>query len=148
MITQLERMKDFFGDRIDEANINISFDLPKEHVFVKGIPASIEHAMFNIVHNAIDAVEQSELKNVALELKVDNRKAYVKVKDTGMGIPEEIAFRIYDPFFTTKEIGRGVGLGLSVARTYLEDHGANIDVESLENEGTTFTITLPVEEAA
>lgn len=144
----LQNLSDFFGEKVDESGVKVSFELPDKEIFVSGIPASIEHAMFNIVHNAIDAVESTKQKYVNIVLENSGGKAVVKVSDTGVGMPEDVSFKIYDPFFTTKEIGRGVGLGLSVARSYLEEHGANIQCDSKEEEGTTFTITIPIQEAA
>lgn len=144
----LSNLSDFFGEKVDESGVKVSFDLPSESLTISGVPASIEHAMFNIVHNAIDAVEKSNRKIVNIKLEEVKGHAVVIVSDTGMGMPEDVSFKIYDPFFTTKEIGRGVGLGLSVARSYLEEHGAEIQCDSIEEEGTTFTITIPLEEAA
>jgi C4-dicarboxylate-specific signal transduction histidine kinase len=144
----LTKLSNFFGNRMDEMGVKVNFSLPEEPVFVKGVPASIEHALFNIVHNAVDAVENTAQKNVSIKMTCEGDAVEISVEDTGVGIPESALFKIYDPFFTTKEIGRGVGLGLSVARSYLEEHGAQIDCESEEEKGTVFTIKFPKQEAA
>ncbi len=65
------------------------------------------------------------------------------VRDDGSGIPADILPRLFEPFLTTKETGRGVGLGLAISRSILERHSGSIDVQSEPGRGTTFTITLP-----
>ena len=67
----------------------------------------------------------------------------VEVKDTGHGISPENLPRILEPFFTTKEVGRGTGLGLAVCYGILTEHGGSLDVQSVVGAGSTFTITLP-----
>ena len=66
------------------------------------------------------------------------------MKDNGDGIPEEYLAKIYDPFFTTKGEGKGVGLGLAVVYGIVESHGGDIEVETKVGEGTTFSVELPV----
>jgi signal transduction histidine kinase len=69
----------------------------------------------------------------------------VLINDTGGGIPEEIRRRVFDPFFTTREVGRGSGQGLAIARaTVVEKHGGNIWFEPNGTQGTTFLVSLPI----
>ena len=68
----------------------------------------------------------------------------MEVADTGSGIPADRLSRIYDPFFTTKEIGRGTGLGLSITYGILQEHGGTINCDSHVGKGTRFTLTLPL----
>ena len=67
----------------------------------------------------------------------------VKISDNGPGIPAEVLPRIWDPFFTTKDVGEGTGLGLSIVHELVERHGGTIDCETKLGEGTTFTVRLP-----
>jgi len=67
----------------------------------------------------------------------------VEISDTGVGIPEQKINEIFDPFFTTKKDGAGTGLGLSVSVGIVRKHGGDIQVSSVENKGTTFTVLLP-----
>ncbi|NIN94420.1 MAG: hypothetical protein GTO49_05500, partial [Anaerolineae bacterium] len=68
----------------------------------------------------------------------------VTFTDTGVGIPEHSLDKIFEPFFTTKKVGEGTGLGLSVSYGLIKNHGGEIKVESKDNEGTTFSVLLPV----
>ena len=70
--------------------------------------------------------------------------AMVEIGDTGSGIPAEQLSRIYDPFFTTKEIGKGTGLGLSITYGIVQEHGGTITCDSALGQGTRFTLTLPL----
>ena len=68
---------------------------------------------------------------------------FIKISDTGPGIPSQLINRVFDPFFTTKSEKGGTGLGLSIARKIVKDHNGTIEVTSKEGEGTTFKIILP-----
>jgi len=72
----------------------------------------------------------------------------LEVSDTGLGMAEEVKENIFRPFFTTKEPGRGTGLGLSTAKTIIEDNGGLIECSSVPNKGTTFYIHLPVADSS
>ena len=77
--------------------------------------------------------------------KVAGKTVTVSVTDSGQGISPENLKRIFDPFFTTKPVGEGTGLGLSISHGIVEQHGGTIAVNNIRGEGTTFTITLPVD---
>jgi len=79
-----------------------------------------------------------------VKTRQDKDNILIEVSDTGVGINSEDMNRIFDAFFTTKDSVKGVGLGLSVCYGFIEDHGGDITVDSRPDEGTTFTITLPV----
>ena len=69
------------------------------------------------------------------------------VTDTGLGIPTEVLDRIFDPFFSTKDSGKGAGLGLSISHTIVEAHHGRILLDSIEGQGATFTVVLPAASA-
>ncbi|MEO0250478.1 MAG: ATP-binding protein, partial [candidate division WOR-3 bacterium] len=108
-----------------------------------------EQVFLNLISNAKDAMERSQRKReltISTSLIRHNgwRDLEVMVRDTGDGIPQENVEKIFEPFFSTKEVGRGTGLGLSICYGIIEAHGGRIEVESKVNEGTTFRVILPI----
>jgi two-component system, NtrC family, sensor kinase len=85
---------------------------------------------------------------LSVTTRIEGGRAIAEVADTGLGIPPEQLSRIYDPFFTTKAIGRGTGLGLSITYGIVREHGGQIQVDSAVGQGTRFTVELPLAEAA
>ena len=108
--------------------------------------------ILNLIVNAIDAIKEKngnepEAKGtIVVSTRRDGDWAEISVADTGSGIPEEIHSRILDPFFTTKEVGKGSGQGLAIAYAVVVDkHGGALTFETEVGKGTTFTVRLPVE---
>jgi two-component system NtrC family sensor kinase len=103
----------------------------------------IQQVLINIILNSADAMPAGGI--LAITTQVDPGDAYVQVQfsDTGLGIPEKNLHRIFDPFFTTKGDKRGTGLGLAVSYGIIERHHGQIEVQSEEGKGTTFTVKLP-----
>ena len=102
----------------------------------------LQQVLMNLILNARDAMPHGGRLEISTESDEDS--AMVEVRDTGLGIAPEHLAKIYDPFFTTKQIGKGTGLGLAVSYGIVRDHGGHIDVESKLGEGTRFQITLPL----
>jgi PAS domain S-box-containing protein len=127
-----------------ESNIQV------ETSFDPGIPEimastnQMRQVMLNIFKNAKEAMPKGGTLIVRTN-KEDNR-IMIHIRDTGTGIPEEIRDKIFEAFFTTKQKVKGVGLGLSVCYGIIKDHGGDIKVESQEGKGTTFLISLPIQE--
>jgi signal transduction histidine kinase len=110
----------------------------------------VNQAILNIIVNAAHAIEDAQGGKgrgcIAIATWVDGSDAAISISDNGCGIPPAIVEKIYDPFFTTKEIGRGSGQGLAIARAVIVDkHHGRLDVTSKVGHGTTFTIRLPIE---
>ena len=96
----------------------------------------------NIIQNAIQAMQPSGgTISIGIE-KVEDDKVCVSIADTGSGIKKEILDKIFDPFFTTKDVGVGTGLGLSICHGIITEMGGRIEVDSKENEGSTFRVYL------
>jgi two-component system NtrC family sensor kinase len=98
----------------------------------------------NLLLNAIDAMPRGGVLTIRVAREKITGFLSIHITDTGTGIPSHILSSIFTPFFTTKPTGRGTGLGLSVSRGIIEKHGGSIEVESKVNEGTTFTVHLPI----
>lgn len=102
----------------------------------------IEQVLLNLLSNAVDAMPRGGTVRIALAGEDDDHVSFA-VSDEGVGIPEEIRDSIFDPFFSTKEIGKGTGLGLSISYGIVRDHGGDILLESQPGRGTTFRVILP-----
>src|SRR5678815_4664865 len=108
---------------------------------VQGIEHQLQQVFLNLFLNARDAMPSGGWLTVVT--RVEGDQAIAEVADTGSGIPPEQLARIYDPFFTTKAIGRGTGLGLSISYGIVREHDGTIRCESSVGQGTRFTLTLP-----
>ncbi|MBN2008054.1 histidine kinase [candidate division KSB1 bacterium] len=109
----------------------------------------INQVFLNILVNAAQAIKsqkRSELGTIHIQTCAENNHVTIKIADNGPGIPETIIDKIYEPFFTTKAVGKGTGLGLHISHEIIVDHHkGKLLVESEVDKGTTFTIDLPLE---
>jgi two-component system NtrC family sensor kinase len=108
---------------------------------VRGNENRLQQVFFNLILNARDAMPKGGW--LTLATRAEDDAVVVEIRDTGHGITPEHIRRIYDPFFTTKGIGRGTGLGLSISFGIVQEHGGAIFVESVPGQGTTFQVALP-----
>ncbi len=136
--------------RASQAGIEMNTDLPDGVAFVEANPQEMEQVFLNLMLNALDAMPNGGKLTVSaheVRERGDGEVTHVvvAVKDTGKGIPDSLRQRIFQPFFTTKEEGRGTGLGLSICHGLIQSHGGELDVESRLNEGSRFTVRLPVQ---
>jgi len=131
----------FMDKQMSEANIDIETRFEPEIPRVMGSTGQLRQVLLNIIRNAKEAMPQGGI--LSLETMRENRGVVIHIKDTGIGIPEEIRDRIFEAFFTTKHEVKGVGLGLSVCYGIIKDHGGEIHVKSEEGRGSTFSIILP-----
>jgi signal transduction histidine kinase len=118
-------------------------DLPK----VKGDAGEIQQVFFNVINNAIYAMKGSGVLTITTGA-LNNEKVEIRISDTGCGIKKEHHKRVFDPLFTTKEVGKGTGLGLSVSYGIVNKHNGTITFKTKTKEesdetGTTFIITFP-----
>jgi hypothetical protein len=122
--------------------IQVRKELASDAPIVQGIEYKLQQVFLNLFLNARDAMTRGGWLTIAT--RVDGDAARVEIADTGSGIPPDQMSRIYDPFFTTKEIGKGTGLGLSITYGIVQEHGGTITCDSAEGQGTRFTLTLPL----
>jgi two-component system sensor histidine kinase RegB len=104
---------------------------------------AFEQAIANLLDNAFEATEGREAPDVRIQLVRSGDELRLSVSDNGVGVPEHLLRRIGEPFFTTKEPGRGTGLGLYLARHVVEGQGGEMSVRSAEGRGTQVTLTMP-----
>src|SRR5271165_3929709 len=122
-----------------ELQVKLAGDLPR----VPCDPAQMEQVVLALIMNAIDAMPRGGNLWLETRLNHDESEVEIQVRDDGAGIAPEVLEHMFEPFLTTKESGRGVGLGLAISRGIVERHNGRIEVQSEVGKGTTFTITLP-----
>lgn len=123
-----------------EAALELATDLPP----IRGDANQLEQLVLALVMNAIEAMPREGQLRISTRADGDRSHLIVNISDNGVGIPRALLPRLFDPFVTTKEEGKGVGLGLAISRSIVDRHQGRIEVHSEEGKGTTFTITLPV----
>jgi two-component system NtrC family sensor kinase len=123
-------------------NIKLDLDLRKEPLKVKSAKGQLQQVFLNIINNAVDAVEEGGLIKVSTRTK--DSTIQVVISDNGSGIPKDKLKHIFEPFYTTKEKGKGTGLGLSISYGIIQRLGGTIHVESEINKGTTFIVDIPM----
>ncbi|MBW4645445.1 MAG: hybrid sensor histidine kinase/response regulator [Goleter apudmare HA4340-LM2] len=132
-------------------------DLPDIECF----PGQLNQVFMNLLANAIDAIEESNIGRSYSEIEANPNKiliqttltqdrnyAFIRIKDNGVGMTEQVKQKIFDHLFTTKPVGKGTGLGLSITyQIIVEKHGGTLEVNSALGEGTEFIIQLPIQES-
>jgi len=145
----------FHGFRAKDKSFNSKFETDFDETIEKinVVPQEIGRVMLNLITNAFHAVREKSLNGEAKEgyqptvtVKTEKQdgQVLIEVSDNGSGMPAEIKNKIFQPFFTTKPTGEGTGLGLSMSFDIIKLHGGKISVDTVEGEGTTFYIILPI----
>jgi len=129
--------------KIVNRNIEVTLNLDK-NLFAKGNPSLLSQVFMNLYSNANDAMPNGG--KLTIEATREGDKVWAVVSDTGIGMDEKTMEKIFDPFFTLKEVGKGTGLGLSTVHGIVKEHKGSITVSSMPNKGTTFRISFPYEE--
>ncbi|MFZ5573187.1 MAG: ATP-binding protein [Thermodesulfobacteriota bacterium] len=133
----------------------ISSQIPPGIQIIRSIPEDLllkmdsqrmQQVFLNLIENAVHAMRESSGEiRITAQASPDKEQVVISVEDTGKGIPAGEIPHVFDPFYTTKEVGAGTGLGLSIVYGIIQKHFGSITVESKEGEGTRFTIRLPLE---
>jgi signal transduction histidine kinase len=121
--------------------VTIDFDGCADPQVVKGDAAALRQVFLNLVLNAVQAIDGPGL--VAISTAVKGDEVVVRVRDTGSGIAPETLDQIWNPFFTTKSVGQGLGLGLAVSYNIVKKHSGEVQVETEIGKGTLFSVRLP-----
>ena len=148
IINAVEEAINLVANELRVSNIQLNMDIPDKACFVKGNRTKLEEVFINIIVNAIHEMKDKGTLTVRAVPDAVDKNILIKISDTGRGIPEENIKNIFEPFYTTKEVGEGTGLGLSVSQGIINDHNGDIDVESTVGVGTTFIIKLPLYQEA
>jgi PAS domain S-box-containing protein len=123
-----------------DKEIEIKENYCSDKIILKGDEGKLRQAFLNVCINSAQSIDTKGAINVNIEKK--DGRAVVKIQDNGCGIRHDLLDKIFEPFFTTKE--KGTGLGLSIVTRIIEEHGGFVKVDSIEGEGTTVSVELPL----
>ena len=148
----LERAFEIFSQQLKLRGIKVVWNIEKELPKINADPSRLEQVFINLLLNARDAIEEKwgpkepEMgeKTIILTTRKDEQNVICEVCDTGKGVPETITDKIFEPFYTTKEVGKGTGLGLSISYGIIKDCGGSIQVVPNKPEGSCFILKFPV----
>lgn len=132
-----------FG-RSDEANI--TYDGPQNGVYIMADPSLLTSVFNNLVKNAQQSTHDGRVVDIIVSLSTTEDNVVVTVADNGDGMPPDVSEKAFHPNFTTKSTG--MGLGLAITKTIIDNSGGTIDFETEVGRGTTFTVTLPLDKQA
>ncbi len=132
--------------RIEGAGAYIDNRLPSD-IIVMGGQTRLQHVFMNLIGNALDATAQEAQPVIILRADSDGPALSVIVEDNGPGVPPEVQANIFDPFFSTKEPGKGLGLGLSISFNIVRDFDGHLQVENRQEGGARFIVTLILADA-
>ena len=127
------------------SNITVVMNLEENLPNIPVDKGQLQQVFLNLISNAEAAIKEVNRPGIiTVATQRANNHINIMFSDNGCGIKKQVMHRIFDPFFTTKEIGKGTGLGLSICYSIIVKHGGKISVKSQVNEGTTFTIRMPI----
>jgi PAS domain S-box-containing protein len=138
------------GQQLLDHNISIGKSLAENLPEILGDSNQLEQVFLNLIANAMDAMDSVDgPKQLTIRSELDTGKpsatVLVSVKDTGVGIPQENLDKVFEPFYSTKPVGRGTGLGLSLCFSIIETHRGRLEIGSRPGKGTEVKVILPVE---
>jgi len=133
--------------RIGELGVTLKVSAPEQPIYVIGNAVRLEQVIVNLISNALDAMRERPQRRLTIKLECSEASASLAVSDTGLGIAREHLSSVFDPFYTTKDVGQGLGLGLSISYGIIQDMGGEITLESVLDRGTTFRVVLPLADA-
>jgi len=136
----LSNLAEFYRTEMSKLNVDCRLDVMSDHLYVQADENQLVQAMHNLIKNGLEAMEDGGV--LTLTSKIDGDSCRLEISDSGKGIPENILEKVFDPFFSTKK--GGTGLGLAMVRKVVEDTGGSIDFESDVDKGTTFILNLPL----
>ena len=125
-------------------NITVEREIPASPVFVLGDMQEIEQVFINLISNAADAMKEQKSGTLAIGITFQQNRVKVEVRDTGPGMPDKVLDKIWQPFFTTKEPGKGTGLGMPIVQRIIRNHQGHIDAANHDEGGAVFHIDLPL----
>uniref|UniRef100_UPI003BA8640E sensor histidine kinase n=1 Tax=Stappia sp. TaxID=1870903 RepID=UPI003BA8640E len=131
--------------RVEETGTSLALHLPGEAVVASTAPLRLEQVLVNLLRNAVDACQAAPSPRVEGRLGREDGFAVIRISDNGLGVPEDLRDRIFEPFFSTKPASGGLGLGLAISARIVEDLGGTLTIGTGENGGACFVLRVPLE---
>jgi len=128
--------------RTDAEDVAIDIRMPDEDVVVVAGAVRLQQVFLNLLSNALDAMQGKAEKRIVIDAETANRQVLIRIRDTGPGISADAMASVFDPFFSTKEVGQGMGLGLSITYGLVNQFGGSIEAANAPEGGAVFTIRL------
>ncbi|MGB3178958.1 MAG: ATP-binding protein [Albidovulum sp.] len=128
---------------IDNAEVELSVELPRLPIVVRGNQLRLEQVMTNILRNAIDAVEDGDARQIWVRMGQSEKIGWFEVADSGHGLGDTTLADLQEPFITTRESGRGMGLGLAISANIVKEHHGLITARDRDGAGAVFRVELP-----
>ena len=133
-----------FSETISDTKIDFKCEIPTGMSYIlSGDEGVVYHSFLNLFKNAFHAVEHETDPKISFVVEIIDNEVVLKIRDNGCGISDDDRDKIFDPFYTTKEIHHGTGIGLYVVFNMVKDFSGKITVDSRKDEFTEFTIILP-----
>ena len=135
-----------FKPQLDKEQVSLDFQRPEQEYFVRADGVRLEQVLVNLISNGLLAVSDKEQRNLLIKLQVEpeENQIWIDVSDSGSGIADEHLGQIFNPFFSTREGGKGLGLGLSISYRIISDFGGTIKAFNRPEGGATLRIILPL----
>jgi len=138
---------DLTDHRLRQVGVDVEYRRPRPPIRVSAHPVHLEQVLINLIANAADAMQDAPMRVLSIGVSHQNATASIAIADTGMGIAPADMSNLFDPFYTTKPAGKGLGLGLAISYGLIRDSGGTITVRSKPGQGSTFVVTLPLADA-
>ncbi|TWU21758.1 Sporulation kinase E [Novipirellula galeiformis] len=140
----LTRTCDLMRPLARKSDVEIALHATDRPTTIAGDAAQVQQVLTNLISNAIGAMPDGGTVTVSIDVDEPTEMVWIEVRDTGVGIPSEQLNHVFEPFYTTKDVGEGTGLGLSIAYGIVREHAGEIKVDSEPGCGTTFRIRFPM----
>ena len=129
---------------IEQSNVTVLFDVPTNPVVVRGNALRIEQVITNLLRNAIDATDGTDAPEIHVAVASSDDEAVLEIQDNGHGLGDATLAELQEPFVTTRESGKGMGLGLAISASIVKDHGGKMTARNRDVGGTVFCVAFPI----
>jgi two-component system C4-dicarboxylate transport sensor histidine kinase DctB len=143
----VQEAQELLGWRLQKAGAELIVDIVPENLCVTAGAVRLQQVLVNLLTNALDATEDATDRRLHLSARRQGDMALICLRDHGPGVPDQVVARIFDPFFSTKGVGKGLGLGLSISYNIVRDFGGTLEVRNPPEGGAEFMIRLRAAEA-